>query len=123
MTAFTQDHHGAVLDLTTAHLSNELAEVEGRLEVLRGLLDALARVDEVHQTVQFSMSREAALEALRHEPFRYSTLQAEAVLNLPIGAQTADDVQRLRQEYDQLSAKRANMRQHVTEVLSLHWFG
>lgn len=125
MTAFysVQEQASAVLDLTTAQLSQELGKVEGRLHILRALLDALGRIEQVNQTVQFCPSRDAAMEALCHEPFRYTPDQALAVLNLPLSAQGTEEIQRLRQEYDQLAAERATMRESVTEVISLHWFG
>lgn len=125
MTAFydIQEHPGAAFDLTTAQLSDELADLERRLHVLRAQLDALSRIDEVNQTVQFSINRDAALEALLHEPFHYSPDQAASVLDLPLSSQNVEEVQRLRQELERLSARRLTTRERVSEVLALHWFG
>lgn len=114
---------GAVLDLTTPALSSELAELEERLHVVHGLLDALARLHEVNKIVQFSSDRYSALVALQHEPFAYSRQQAEAVLDMPVSWQASDEAERLRAERDQLLARRASLREHVSEVLALHWFG
>lgn len=125
MTAFhsTQEKRSAVLDLTSAQFSDQLAEIEDRLHVLRGQLDALSRLDVLNQVVQFSLNAAAAAEALQHEPFYYSPQQAAAVLDMPMSCQSGEEVQRIRQDYERLSARRATMREQVTEVLALHWFG
>jgi DNA gyrase/topoisomerase IV subunit A len=119
----TAEDSGAVLDLTTPQLSSELAEMERRLHVLRGLLDAHARLDEVNQAVQLAHSRHAALVSLQQDPFSYSREQAEAILDMPVGWQSADEGARLRAEWDLVAARRATLREQVTEVLALHWFG
>lgn len=125
MTAFHSIERvpSAVLDLTTPELSAELADVETRLHVLRGLVDALGRLDEVNQAVQSSATKDDALQALRKEPFRYSEEQATALLSLPMVCQSTEEVKRFRQEMDYLLARRASLREQLTEVLSLHWFG
>jgi hypothetical protein len=37
--------------------------------------------------------------------------------------QTSDAADRLRQERDLLATRRARLRDHIAEVLALHWFG
>lgn len=125
MSAFsvTDEPAGAVLDLTSPALSTELSEIEARLHVLRGLLDAWGRLQEVNKTIQFCGDRYSALMALQHEPFSYSRQQADAILSMPMSWQSADEAARLRTEHDQLADRKANLREHVAEVLSLHWFG
>jgi DNA gyrase/topoisomerase IV subunit A len=119
----TEQPAGVVLDLTTPRLSRELAELEERLHVLRGLLDALGRLPEVNQTIQFASDRSAALAALQHEPFGYSHRQAQAIIDMPMSWQSFDEADRLRQERDRLVARQASLRERVSEVLALHWFG
>jgi DNA gyrase subunit A len=125
MTTFypTDEALGAVLDLTSPGLSTELAQLEGRLQVLHGLLDALSRLGEVNQVIQFSQDRHSALFALQQEPFGYSNQEAEAILDMPMSWQTGEQADHMRQERDHLSERRASLRQHVAEVLALHWFG
>jgi DNA gyrase subunit A len=125
MTTFypTDEALGAVLDLNSPGLSIELAELEGRLQVLTGLLDALSRLNEVNQVIQFSGERNTALVALQQEPFCYSNREAEAVLDMPMSWQTGEHANHLRQERDHLTERRASLRQHVAEGLALHWFG
>ncbi|MGH9107649.1 MAG: hypothetical protein ACRDZX_17830 [Acidimicrobiales bacterium] len=125
MTAFSlvDEPAGAVLDLTSPALSSELAQIEDRLHVLRGLLDAAGRLGEINKVVQFSGDRGSALVALQQAPFGYSRQQAEAILDMPIGAQAAEELGQLRNERDHLAERRAGLREHVAEVLALHWFG
>lgn len=112
-----------VLDLTAVGPSRELTEIDGRLHILEGLLDALGRVQDVNRALQFAANRRAALVALQQEPFEYSERQAEAVLDMPMSWQCADAAQRLRAERDSLASRRAEVRERISEILSLHWFG
>jgi DNA gyrase/topoisomerase IV subunit A len=114
---------GAVVDLTSPEYVIELTELEGRLQVLGGLLDASSRFPEVNEAIQFAQDRESALEALQHQPFGYSHDQAEAILNMPMGWQSAAEVDQLRDEQERLSSRRLSLREHATEVLAFHWFG
>lgn len=112
-----------VVDLTTPSLSDELAKIDARLHVLDGLLDALGRGAQVNRTVQLSTDRYAALRALQAAPFSYTQPQAQAVLDMPVGWQCLDHVEALRIERHELASRRLSLRDHLTEVLSLHWFG
>ena len=113
----------ALLEVSTPDPSAELADVENRLEVVRALADALARRTEVSRVVQSSANVQGALQALRAEPFGYSDQQARAVLALAWSAQTAAEVERTTQEMQQLLARRASLREHLTGTMALHWFG
>ena len=125
MAAFraAEEPAGAVLDLSSPSLASELAELEGRLHVLGGLLDVSSRFHQVNETIQYAKDRDAALVALQHEPFGYSHQQAEAILDMPMGWQSADEIAHLRDERDRLSSRRSNLREHVNEVFAFHWFG
>lgn len=114
---------GAVVDLTSPEYVIELTELEGRLQVLGGLLDASSRFQEVNEAIQFAHDRESALEALQHLPFGYSHDQAEAILNMPMGWQSAAEVENLRDEQERLMSRRLSLRENATEALAFHWFG
>ncbi len=118
-----EERAGAVLDLTSPEFVIELTELEGRLHVLGGLLDVSSRFPQVNETIQYAPDRDAALEALRHEPFGYSYEQAEAILSMPMGWQSAAEVEHLREERDHLTSRRLSLQEHATEVLAFHWFG
>ena len=120
---FPDDQGSAVLDLTAPGLSSELAQVDSRLHVLSGLLDAVSRLDEVNHTIQLAGDKGTATVCLRQEPFRYSLRQAEAILDMPMSWQCSDAADRLRQERDLLATRRARLRDHIAEVLTHHWFG
>jgi DNA gyrase/topoisomerase IV subunit A len=125
MSAFgvTEEPVGAALDLTSPAMSSELSDLEARLQVLNGLIDAWGKLPELNKAIQFCSDRPAALEALQHEPFCYSREQAKAVLDMPMSWQTGDQLARLRAERDRLTERKANLREHGTEAVALHWFG
>jgi DNA gyrase/topoisomerase IV subunit A len=91
--------------------------------VLNGLLDALSRLGQINQLIQFSQDRNSALFALQQEPFGYSNQEAETILDMPMSWQTGEQADHMREERDHLTERRAGLRQHVAEVLALHWFG
>ena len=91
--------------------------------MLNGLLDALSRLGAINQVIQFSQDRNSALFALQQEPFGYSNQEAEAILDMPMSWQTGEQADHMREERDHLTERRASLRQHVAEVLALHWFG
>ncbi len=114
---------GAVVDLATPAFSEELAEVESRLHVLRGLLDARGHLDEINRAVQFVGDKRSALKLLQQPPFGYSCQQARAILEMPMSWQTSDEGERLRQERDRLTRRRATLQERAADLLALHWFG
>jgi DNA gyrase/topoisomerase IV subunit A len=118
-----EDPTGALLDLSSPEYVIELTELEGRLHVLRGLIDVSARLHELNETIQFAQDRESALEALQREPFAYSYPHADAILSMPMGWQSVGEVEHLREERDRLASRRISLREHATEELAFHWFG
>jgi DNA gyrase/topoisomerase IV subunit A len=117
------EQSGLVLDLSSPEYIAQLTELEGRLHILGGLLDASSRFRQVNEAIQFAQDRETALETLQQEPFGYSRQQAEAILNMPMGWQSAAEVEHLREERDRLTSRRSTLRESATEVLAFHWFG
>jgi len=123
MPSVTGGPQAHVVDLAAVGSSRELSEIDSRLHVLEGLLDAHGRLQDVNRAIQLSTNKRGALVALQQEPFGYSERQAEAVLEMPLSWQCAEVGEHLRAEHDHLSARRAEVREKVSEVLSLHWFG
>ena len=114
-------HLGAhPVDLTSSGSSREL---ESRLHVVEGLLDALGRLDQVNKVIQLSNSRHAALAALQQEPFRYTREQAKAVLEMPMSSQCAEAAGELRRERDRLVVRHAPEPDLAAEALPANWFG
>ncbi|MGO9659594.1 MAG: hypothetical protein ACLQVK_04880 [Acidimicrobiales bacterium] len=120
---FPNDPGSTVLDLTATGLSSELAELESRLHVIRGRLDAMSRLHEVNQAIQLAVDRRAAIVSLQQEPFGYSLKQAEAILEMPMSWQCLDQAERLSRDRDCLADQAARVREHIAEVLAHHWFG
>lgn len=121
MAMFVADQPGApVLDLTT---SRELAELEGRLNIVEAQLDALRRLEQVNKVIQFAQTMQSAAAALRQEPFGYSSEQAKAVLEMPMSYQCAEAINKLRAERQDLVARRSSIRQNSIEAASANWFG
>ena len=113
----------SVLDLTSPSLATELRELEGRIQVLDALLDALDRHGQVQRTVQLASDRQSALKALQDPPYYYTQRQAEAVLDMPVAWQCAGEVQRIRSEREALAARRADLRDSAFDTFAFHWFG
>lgn len=113
----------ADLTLRSPEYVTELTELESRLHILGGLLDASSRFDQVNQAIQFAHDRGAALQALEGQPFAYSARQAEAILDMPMSWQSAENVEHLREERDRLTSRRFRLRENATEALAFHWFG
>ena len=89
-------------DFTRAS-STRLTELDGRLHVLRGLLDVSSRFDQLNETIQYApTTANAALDALAARAVRLLHQQAEAILDMPMGWQSAAEVDQLREERDRL---------------------
>lgn len=115
------DRPGAhVLDLTSSH---ELAKLDGRMEILDAQLDALGRLDELNEAIQFAPTVQAAAATLRQEPFNYSREQAKAVLEMPMSWQCEEVAEKLRAERKVLLARRPIVLQQPAEAASANWFG
>ena len=112
-----------LLDMKAPELSAELADVENKLGVVRALVDALGRVGELNRLIQSSSTVQGAREALSRPPFSYSDEQVTAVLAMPVSAQSISEVKQMRQDLQQLLARRASLREQLSGVTALHWFG
>jgi DNA gyrase subunit A len=79
----------------------ELARARERAHILQGLLKALDVLDEVIQTIRRSETTETARANLvRH--FKFTEIQAQAILDMPLKRLAALERKRLREEYDGL---------------------
>jgi DNA gyrase/topoisomerase IV subunit A len=104
-------------------LATELRDLEGRIQVLDALLDALERQGAVQHTVQLASDRQSALKALQDPPYCYTQLQAEAVLDMPVAWHCTGEVERIRTERQALAARRADLRDNAFDTFAFHWFG
>jgi hypothetical protein len=94
----------------TAHAAGLLdaeqvrTRLRDRLEVVDAVVRALDRWDVVSAVVGASGDRAEAMRRLAGEPFRFTEVQANNVLDLRIGTRLQDNRAELRDELDQLRA-------------------
>jgi DNA gyrase subunit A len=82
----------------------ELAKREARLHIVEGLLKALDVIDEVIDTIRRSRTAETA-EANLIKKFRFSQLQAQAILSMQLRRLAALERQKLADEEKELRAR------------------
>ncbi len=67
---------------------DRLRKANARAHILEGLIKALDVIDEIIATIRASEDRGAARTALMAEPFEFSEIQANFILDLPLGRLT-----------------------------------
>ena len=95
------DHQKEVVRRRTEY---RLEEAQRREHILEGLVRAVAMIDEIIATIRASENRAAAREALMGEQFEFSEIQANHILDMPLGRLTQLGQQELNEE---LAEKRA----------------
>jgi DNA gyrase subunit A len=86
----------------------QLGKAEERKHVVEGLRIAVDRIDEVIALIRASKDREGAREALRGA-FGLSERQAQAIVDMRLGALTGLEREKLEQEYNDLVALIADL--------------
>ncbi len=79
----------------------ELAKARLRAHILEGLLKALDNLDEVIQTIRRSESTDTARTNLMRK-FKFTEVQAQAILDMPLKRLAGLERKRLREEYEAL---------------------
>jgi DNA gyrase subunit A len=92
------DHQLEVVERRSRY---RLAKAEARAHILRGLLIALDRIDEVVAIIRASEHVDAARESLV-EAFELSEIQANHILDMPLRRLTALETSKLRDELEEL---------------------
>ncbi len=75
-------------DVVRRRSEYRLRKAQDRAHILEGLLKALDVIDEIIATIRASEDRPAARQALMAEPFEFSEVQANYILDLPLGRLT-----------------------------------
>ena len=100
---------GAHLDhekeVYTRGFQYDLKKIENRLHILEGLLIALARIEEVIQTIKSSSSTAIASQKLQKE-FLLSEAQAKAILDMKLSRLAHLEVEKLEKEKKELEVER-----------------
>jgi DNA gyrase subunit A len=76
------------IDVVTRRSQYRLARALARAHIVEGLLKALEMLDLVIATIRASDDRAAARAALMAEPFTFSEIQANHILDMPLGRLT-----------------------------------
>lgn len=82
----------------------DLAKAQARAHIVEGLLRALDILDEVIDTIRRSQRVETARNNLMNN-FKFSEIQAQAILDMPLKRLAALERRRLQDEYDELQAR------------------
>ena len=83
----------------------DLKKIESRLHILEGLLIALARIEEVIQTIKTSSSTAVANKNLQ-EKFLLTEVQAKAILDMKLSRLAHLEVEKLEKEKKELEVER-----------------
>ncbi len=106
---FVEHRHEVVIRRTKF----ELAKAEKDAHILEGKLIALQNIDEVIELIKSSKTPDIAREGLM-ERFGLSEIQAKAILDMRLQALTNMEVDKLKEEYDELM----KMIAHLKDILA-----
>jgi len=81
-----------------------LEKAEARAHIVEGLLKALGKIDAIIKLIRGSADREDARKKLMAAPHRFSEIQANYILDMPLARLTRLGVKELREEMNQLQA-------------------
>ena len=88
----------------------ELAEAEKRAHILEGLIIALDNLDAVIKLIRQSKTPDDAREGLMAD-FSLSEIQAKAILDMRLQRLTGLEIDKIREEYQELMTKIANFKE------------
>jgi len=97
------DHRLEVVERRSRH---ELAKLQARAHLLKGLLKALSQIDQVIRCIRSSADMEAARVALT-QGFDLDELQANAILEMQLRRLAALEQQKLQDELEEVMARSA----------------
>ncbi len=87
----------------------DLAKAEEREHIVKGLVIALANIDEVIEVIKKSSDKNSAVEALMSN-FELSDKQANAILEMRLQRLTAMEVEKLKEELEELDKLIADLK-------------
>ena len=79
---------GHQIDVLTRRSEFRLEKLRARAHIVEGLLKALDLIDEIIALIRASDDRPAARDGLMAEPFEFSEIQANHILDMPLGRLT-----------------------------------
>ncbi|MBD2463269.1 DNA gyrase subunit A [Oscillatoria sp. FACHB-1407] len=97
----------------TRQYNHELQKTESKIHVLEGTLRALQNLDAVIDILRNAPDGGTA-KVLLQEQFEFSDRQADAILAMPLRRLTGMERQNLQTDYDELTARRQELQQLLT---------
>ncbi|MCB0972014.1 MAG: DNA gyrase subunit A, partial [Acidimicrobiales bacterium] len=97
------------VDVITRRSEYRLRKARERAHIVEGLLKALDLIDEIIATIRASADKDAARTALQAEPFSFSEVQAEYILDMQLHRLTRLGRSQLEEEMEQLRATIAEL--------------
>ncbi len=97
------------VEVVTRRSEYRLGKFRDRAHILEGLLKALDMIDAIITLIRGSESAEVAKTALQAAPFEFSETQAQHILDMALRRLAALERQKLREEFDDLEAKIAEL--------------
>jgi DNA gyrase subunit A len=104
-----QSYVGHQIEVITRRSEFRLRKARDRAHIVEGLIKALDLIDEIIAAIRASADKPAAREALIAEPFEFSDVQAEHILDMQLSRLT-----RLGRE--QLETELAELRETIAEL-------
>jgi DNA gyrase subunit A len=104
-----QSYVGHQIEVITRRSEFRLRKARDRAHIVEGLIKALDLIDEIIAAIRASADKPAAREALIAEPFEFSDVQAEHILDMQLSRLT-----RLGRE--QLESELAELRETIAEL-------
>jgi len=101
------------VDVVTRRTKFDLRKAEERAHILRGLVIAIENIDEVIAIIKKARNIEAAKNALM-ERFKFSDLQAQAIVDMRLGKLTGLEVEKLLQELAEIET----LIEHLKDLLA-----
>jgi DNA gyrase subunit A len=101
------DHQIVVL---TRRTQFRLEKAEARLHIVEGLVKAVEMIDAVVKAIRASKDRAAARDALMAKRFGFSEIQANHILDMPLGRLTQLGIEELTKEKGELEARIKELR-------------
>jgi DNA gyrase/topoisomerase IV subunit A len=92
-------------------MSDDLVRsIQARLQIIDGILDALLTAwTKINHVIRGSLNRMEARDVLLAEPFCYSEMVADRILDLTVGRQTVTGIEELRRERKQAADRLAEL--------------
>ncbi len=101
------DHQVVVV---TRRTQFRLEKAEARLHIVEGLVKAVDMIDAVVKAIRASKDRSAARDALMANRFGFSEIQANHILDMPLGRLTQLGIEELTKEKAELEARIKELR-------------